>query len=90
MRGNETSPLETNGSDPTAADDSGFVWADERLAAASREELVDHVADLQDRMQSYEAELADVRATLEFLLDARAGFVDVEDAVETLTHRRDP
>jgi len=75
MGGNEEADGPTDGTG-AAADDPEFVWADERLEAASDEELREHVAELQERMGAYEETLADLRATVAFLLDAQAGFVD--------------
>jgi hypothetical protein len=42
----------------------------------SRAELIEHVSLLEDRMASYERELADIEETLHFLLDAQTGLVD--------------
>jgi hypothetical protein len=84
MRGDEQTEGSAGGIDDAGAERSGFVWSDERLEAAGDEELREHVADLQERMEAYEARLEDVRETLAFLLDAQAGFVDPEVATAAL------
>lgn len=78
MQNTMTTDLNSNGNQ-----DSAFVWQDERLQNASRDDLVDHIADLQDRMQDYETEVADLRETLYFLLDLQVGSVDPEDVIES-------
>lgn len=76
MAGNpSTSPNED-------ADTSGFVWQAEELESASRDELVEHVLELQEQVQSVESDVAELRETLHFLLDLQTGSVD-PDAVLT-------
>lgn len=57
-------------------DDSGFVWGEDRLESATQEELIGVIEEQHERLERLEAELTDLRETVNFILDVQAGQTD--------------